>query len=221
MPTLQYRGADLHCYYQRQIDWNQVNATELMFFIVQISRGSAPLTRAVDGVTYTPESQVDGVRSIARMLGGYHFCLAHDKSPERQAATFSAELHRWGALDFPPFFDVETSGEFVIEDPQTGMFCQRFAREMRRQGFRHVGIYSNAYALSKLGMERWEIPGLLVWAADYGTLNDPTKPVPDLRYYTGPHDIRQYSSKGTISGIGPGYVDLNQTDLGFLRFTAA
>lgn len=216
MATKMYKGADLHCYYQRNIDWSKVAESNLEFFIVQISRGSDPLVKMVDGVQYRPDSQISGVRSIGRMLGGYHFCTATGGSPEEQAATFAGELRRWCALDIPPMFDVEGSGGFDPRDLSTHQFVMRFYRAMGLLGFPMMGIYSNAYFLQNLDMELHTIPGLLVWAADYATLIDGT-PAP-LRFYDGPCDVRQYSSKGRIEGIGPEFVDLDHSDLGFTRF---
>lgn len=217
MATKLYLGADLHCYYQRNIDWPMVAQTDLKFFYVQISRGNAPLVRVVDGVTYTPGSQIAGVRSIDRMLGGYHFCTV-DSSPEQQAAVFAGQLRMYCALDIPPMFDVESTGGFDGSAPAAHEFIVRFYNAMRRLGFPVMGVYSNAYFLSQVDADPVVLnkEGLLVWAADYAANSDGT-PAP-LRYYTGPVDIRQFSNKGNVAGIGPGFVDLNQSDMGFMRF---
>lgn len=214
-----YRGADLHCYYQREISWSTVDQSDLKFFIVQISRGDAPLSRVVDGKRYVPDSQIAGVRQIDRMLGGYHFCVKDLGSPEQQAAVFAGELRRWCALDVPPMFDVEGPGGFAPEEIDTAQFIFRFYRAMVQLGFPTVGLYSNAYFLSRIGLDLRKMRGLLVWGADY-QVDAQGDPLP-IRYYDGPVDVRQYSSKGQIPGIGPEFVDLNRSDLGFLRFYGA
>lgn len=212
----QVKGADLHCYYQRSIDWTEVGKSDLQFFYVQISRGGEILLVTRDGMTYSPGSQIEGVRKIRRLLGGYHFCT-DDYSPELQAAVFAGELRRWGALDLPPVMDLENP--FTADDPWTVEFGARFLRAMRQQGFGQVGIYGNAYFLSKIRPLAWDVPDLVVWVADYGPKNDPAS-TPELRYYSDAYDIRQYTSKAIVPGIGPSYVDLNRSDLTFLRFAS-
>jgi GH25 family lysozyme M1 (1,4-beta-N-acetylmuramidase) len=208
------RGADIHAYYQRGTNWPLVGQSDLGFFYVQLSRGAGPLARVVDGVTYTPDSQCDGVHSIGRLLGGYHFAT-RDASPETQAAVFASQVRRFGAYGLPPALDLEDP--FGPADPDTIPFGKRFLRALRSQGFPMVAIYGNAYFLSKIQPHTWGVPGLVNWAADYA-VDAAGKPAP-LRYFTGPLDIRQYSSTGQVPGMGTGFCDLNESDLAFLRFT--
>jgi GH25 family lysozyme M1 (1,4-beta-N-acetylmuramidase) len=212
----QSEGVDMHPVYQRACDWPTIDESNVDFFIVQLSKGGRPLAQDFEGVTYTPDAIVRGVRSLhgRRKLGGYHFAL-NDVSPENQAAVFAQELQRHGALDMPPFLDLEKP--FTYDDPWTIEFGKRFLLGLKRQGFPLVGIYGNAFFLSSIKPHQWGIPGLLVWGADYAMTDGVPNP---LRYYDGPLDIRQYYNKGKIPGIGPEFVDLNRSDLGFLRFAS-
>jgi lysozyme len=212
----QFRGVDMHPVYQRECDWPTIGKSDLDYFIVQISRGETPVKILFENEYYTSDSIVRGVRSLPgrKKLGGYHFAL-NTAPPEIEAAVFAQELYRHGALDLPPMLDLEKP--FTYADPWTVEFGKRFLLALKRHGFPLVGIYSSAYFLSQVKPHEWGIPGLLVWGADYAA----TAGVPNpIRYYDGPLDIRQYSSQGKIEGIGPGFVDLNQSDLGFMRFAA-
>lgn len=210
------RGVDLHCVYQRVIDWPTVARSDLAFFYVQLSKGRAALAREHEGVLYTPDAQCEGVHSLGRLLGGYHYAT-REASPEWQAALLASQVRRFGAFGLPPALDLEEP--FGPDDPDTIDFGRRFLIALLQHGFSLVALYGNAFFLSKIKPETWGVPGVVSWAADYG-VDAAGKPVP-LRYYTGPVDIRQYSSKGQVDGIGPGFVDLNQSDLAFLRFAAA
>ncbi len=199
-------GADLHAVYQREIDWPKVATSDLEFFWVQLSRGGGPLRRTVDGVLLTPDAQCDGVHTIGRKLGGYHFATMAP-SPERQAAFLAAEVRRQGAFGLPPALDLEA--EFNEQTlPESRVFAQRFIRAMAQQGFPRIALYSNAYFLSKLAPQNFDVDDLVIWAADYGTTEQ-------VRFYPGPVHVRQFTKTGHVEGI-TGYVDLNRSDLAFL-----
>jgi lysozyme len=211
-----FRGVDLHAVYQRTIDWPRVAQSDLVFFYVQVSRGAGVLEREFEGKLYTPDSQCEGVHSIGRLLGGYHYAT-RDASPERQAALLANQVRKFGAYGLPPALDLEKP--FAPDDPDTVDFGRRFLTALRQHGFGQVTIYSNAFLLGKVKPDTWGVPGLVIWAADYAT-DAKGDPAP-LRYFTGPVDIRQYSSTTRIDGIGPEFVDMNRSDLAFLRFAAA
>jgi GH25 family lysozyme M1 (1,4-beta-N-acetylmuramidase) len=209
----QFRGIDIHPIYQREIDWPQVRSTNLVdFAYVQVSRGGSLFKQDFEGKTYTSDKQVLGAFEIGLKLGGYHFAL-NDVPPELQAATFATEVYKFGLLGLPPMLDLEKP--FVHDDPWTVTFGKRFLSALIQQGFPQVCIYGNAFFLSKIRPHEWGVPGLVIWGADYAMTDDVPNPI---RYYDGPLDIRQYSSQGKIAGIGPGFVDLNYSDLAFLRF---
>ena len=210
------RGADLHAVYQRAIDWPIVARSDLAFFYVQVSRGAGPLAREFEGTVYTPDAQCQGVHSIGRRLGAYHYAT-REAPPEIQAAVLAAQVRKFGAFGLPPALDLEKP--FASTDPDTVDFGRRFLLALRAHGFSQVTLYGNAYFLSQIKPEDWGVPGLVFWVGDYAA-DAAGKPAP-LRYFTGPVDIRQVSSTVKIPGIGPEFVDLNQSDFAFLRFSAA
>lgn len=198
-------GIDIHPYYQRSIHWPTVANGPVRYVWVKVSDGGTRYLKTVQGITYRPDGQVAGARSVGLPVGGYHYAQ-FSPSPEAQADVLTTEVRRVGALGLPPALDLEDP--FV---PGAGAreFAIQFLRRLQANGFGRVAIYANTSMLANIRPDAWNIPDLLIWAADYGTNNGGRNP--DLRPYTGRADVHQYTSRGQLAGIGPEFVDLNES----------
>lgn len=198
-------GIDIHPYYQRFIHWPTVANGPVRYVWVKVSDGGTRYLKTVDKITYRPDGQVAGARSVGLPVGGYHYAQ-FSPSPAAQADVLTTEVRRVGALGLPPALDLEAP--FV---PGAGAreFAISFLKRLRANGFGRVAIYANTSMLANIRPDAWNIPNLLIWAADYGANNGGRNP--DLRPYTGRADVHQYTSRGQLAGIGPEFVDLNES----------
>jgi hypothetical protein len=147
---------------------------------------------------------VAGARSVGIPAGLYHYAQLLP-SPETQADVLHAEVRRLAATGLPPALDIE--GPFHTAPLAAAVvFAQRFLTRLRGHGYDRVTLYANTGFLGQLRPDAWHVPGLLIWAANYGP-NDGTR---HALSYTGQVDIHQYTDRGRLSGI-PGYVDLNES----------
>jgi len=203
-------GIDLYDRYQDVTDWPAVRDYGVRFCIIKATDGSG---RAV-----TPaDAFVRGARSVAIPVGLYHYAQL-SPNPEIQADVLNAELRRLSPIHLPPVLDLE--GDFhpkPTDSPATRTqkinhaidFARHFATRLSACGHPRVLLYANTSFLAQLLPHTWGLPGLLIWAADYGP-NDGHRH-PDLAPYTGPVAIHQYTDRGRVPGI-TSTVDLNHTN---------
>src|SRR5215211_1188784 len=173
-------GIDIYDRYQDVTDWAAVQRLGVRFvYIKGTDGGGAAVVRA--------DSFVRGAESVGLPAGLYHYAQP-TPSPEAQADVLVREVRRLGANGLPPALDLE--GPFHnLRLEAASDFAQRFLRRVRASGFDRVTIYANTSFLSRLRPDRWAIPGLLIWAADYGANTGIRNP--DLRPYSGRADIHQ------------------------------
>lgn len=197
-------GIDIHPFYQADIDWPAVNRSGIRYAWLKVSDGGNAYTKTIDGKVFRPDTHVAGAKSAGIPIGGYHFAQL-SPTAEAQANVFADEVHRLKAFGLPPALDLE--GDFV-PGPASRDFAIAFLKRLQNLGFPRVAIYGNTSMFAKIRPDLWEIPGLVIWAADYGP-NDGVRH-PDLSPYTGRADVHQYTSNGHIPGIAAS-VDLNES----------
>lgn len=198
-------GIDIHPYYQRFINWQTVANTAVRFVWVKVSDGGSAYRKTVRGVTYRPDGQVAGARSVGLPVGGYHYAQLAP-SPEAQADLFTAEVHRLGALGLPPALDLESP---FVPGVAARDFAIAFLRRLKKNGFGRVAVYANTSMFATIRPDQWDIDGLVIWAARYGPNNGVRHE--GLRPYGGRADVHQYTSVGKVPGVGPEFVDLNES----------
>jgi GH25 family lysozyme M1 (1,4-beta-N-acetylmuramidase) len=202
-------GIDLYARYQTVTDWGRVRGAGVRFCIIKATDGGGRAVAPADRL-------VAGARAAGIPAGLYHYAQL-TPSPEQQADVLAAEVRRLGLLQLPPALDLE--GDFhVRRDATTEQrtaaiaravdFGRHFLLRLRAAGHDRVLLYANTGFLAQLRPETWGVPGLLVWAADYGP-NDGRRWL-DLSPYTGPVAVHQYTDQGTVPGI-TGTVDLNES----------
>lgn len=182
-------GVDVHCYYQRGIRWDQVSGVNYVW--VKVSDGTAPYTKVVSGVTYRPDTMVQGAKSRNLPVGGYHFAQPGD--PRAQADLLIREVERLGATGLLPALD--------IEDPfpigQARAFGEAFCNRIREHGYRPVVYTGDAYAAT-IKPADWAAQPVL-WIARYGSKPKNTR-----------FDVHQFSSSGSLPGSASA-VDFNES----------
>lgn len=182
-------GVDVHCYYQRGINWSQVSGVNYVW--VKVSDGGGAYTKTVNGVTYRPDTMIQGAKSRGIPAGGYHFAQPGD--PRAQADVLIREVERLGATGLLPALD--------IEDPfpvgQARAFGEAFCNRIRERGYRPVVYTGDAYAAT-IRPADWASQPVL-WIARYGAKPKNTR-----------YDVHQYSSSGSLPGSA-GAVDFNES----------
>ncbi|WP_084022576.1 glycoside hydrolase family 25 protein [Amycolatopsis thermoflava] len=196
-------GVDLHCYYQRAINWGALAAANLggsrvEYGWVKVSDGGSAYTKKVDGVTYYPSTMVNGLKGIGRKVGAYHYAQ-FSPSPEAQADVLVREARRLDAMDLVPMLDLEDPFE---ANAAAKDFAIRFCKRVAAQGVK-PGVYMSASFAKTLRPDQWGIPGLVIWIARYGAKPEAA----GSAQYTGRYDIHQYSSTQDIGGLAD--VDVN------------
>lgn len=207
-------GIDVYDRYQDVTDWRRVRDAGVRFCIIKATDGG--------GRAFAPaDALVRGARSVGIPVGLYHYAQL-SPSPEIQADVLATEVRRLGPIQLPPVLDLE--GDFHLkagDSPATRTqkigraveFGRRFLGRLA-SGDGRVMVYANTSLLAQLRPHTWGLPGLLVWAADYGP-NDGRRH-PDLSPYTGPVAIHQYTDRGHVPGIA-GAVDLNESLIDILE----
>jgi GH25 family lysozyme M1 (1,4-beta-N-acetylmuramidase) len=209
-------GIDIHPYYQRHVtSWPAVrDQAGVDWIYVKVSDGTRAYTTTADGVTYRPDTHVNGARSVGIPAGGYHYAQFGD--PVAQAALLVREVRRLGC-SLPPMLDLEAP---FTPNVDAGNFGIAFCRAVADAGFRPA-VYMSASFAKVLRPDQWNIPGLVIWVAAYGTNLSrlPYTPGSELvkvrAYYGGRLDVHQFGSTGRIPGISD-QVDVNEsfTELG-------
>jgi GH25 family lysozyme M1 (1,4-beta-N-acetylmuramidase) len=187
-------GIDIYRY-QTVTDWNAVKRHGVSFVYVKGTDGGGPAIVRAD-------AQVRGAQGVGLPVGLYHYAQL-SPSPEVQADVLTGEVHRLDATGLPPALD--------LEDPHrpggaARDFAFRFLTRLRNNGFGSVTLYGNITMLHGITAETLGVPGMVTWAAAYGSNDGRRHPL----NYRGRANIHQYTSVGTVPGIS-GRVDLNES----------
>ncbi|ALG07664.1 glycoside hydrolase family 25 protein [Kibdelosporangium phytohabitans] len=194
-------GIDIYDRYQDVSDWGALGRSGVAVVYVKGTDGGGLAPVRADGF-------VAGAKSIGKPVGLYHYAQK-SPSPEAQADVLVREVRRLGADGLPPALDLEDP---FTPGPAAREFARRFLLRLREHGYQQPVLYANTSMLN--GIQAWTlpVPGLLVWAADYGS-NDGDYDQEDRdrlrRRYPHPVWMHQYSSTGRVPGI-PGNVDVNE-----------
>ena len=187
--------------YQGPVDWNAAAADRVSFAFVRIGyRGST------EGGLFADErfeENLQGAREAGIERGVYFFSQATSVAEAQEEAAFVLSLLDYRELEYPVVFDYEfVDGTRVSHvDSETATDCAVAFCEAIRDGGYTPMVYGNAYDLDRLYLP--ELSDYDFWLAEYGGLPE----------YTESYVIWQYTSEGSVAGIGSG-VDLN-LDLGY------
>lgn len=188
-------GIDIYRY-QTVTDPTAVANAGVRFAYVKGTDGGEPAPVRAD-------VQVRQMRSVGIPVGLYHYAQL-SPSPERQAEVLLAEVDRLGAHGLPPALDLELPWQ---PGPAARGFAYAFLTRLREHGFRRVTLYANTSMLNGIDVDTLDVPGLVIWEANYGP-NDGRRHTLPRRPWQ--RHVHQYTSVGTLPGI-LGRVDLNDT----------
>lgn len=148
----------------------------------------------------------DAARAAGLFIFVYFYLYYADKEKSAREVANALKVIKGLKIDGCVFIDLEHRGEYD-EDDYLSMLSKAectdralyAVSEIQKAGF-SAGIYADVDWM-KNEMEMSRIPSdVLVWCADWHGKLD----------YKGRCEMRQYTSKGTIAGIGSGSVDLNE-----------
>ncbi|MDF2968354.1 MAG: hypothetical protein K0Q93_2132 [Nocardioidaceae bacterium] len=203
------RGIDIFRIYQTVTNWRAVRDSGVEYCWIKATNG----TRIAFGndAARTPapaDPTVAGCRSVGIAPGLYAYALPGDAVA--QADAFANEVIRLGCRGqgtLPPALDLEEPGT------KDASWAQRFLRRLQeRIGQQRVAIYLSASWAADLRPDTWNIPGLIIWIAAYGSNNGRRGAIP---YYRGRTDVHQFTSVGLhlVRGISSGGLDVNEADI--------
>ena len=160
-------------------------------------------THGTDSVDKKFFQHYNAAKEAGMKIGVYAFYYYADKAKSALETKNLLRTIKGLKFDLPVFIDFENRGEYfkgkhlgLLNDEETTNRALSAIGEIQKAGF-VAGIYADVDWL-KNEMYMSKIPeNVIVWAADWHGKLD----------YNGRCEIRQDSSKATISGIGTGSVD--------------
>lgn len=190
-------GVDLHCYYQRFINFDSLAAAKINGFSVdygwvKVSDGGSAYSKIDGNLKYIPDTMVKGLKRIGRLVGGYHY-LQLSPTPEKQAELLWSECERLDATDLKPACDLEDPFDVVADKARCIDYGGRFATRLVQLAG-GVEFYSGAARMKVLQPATWGVRNLSIWCARYGN-----KPEAG-NLYIGPYDVHQFLDDLSIAG---------------------
>ncbi len=187
------KGIDVSAY-NGIVDWEMVAGQGYTFAMIRIAEGQAP-----DVDTYF-ERNLDGAKAAGLKVGVYHDCCIRTPEDAALEAAYCLELLDGRELDYPIAYDMEKPGTFLGGKANTTEIAKAYCDAIIAGGYTPM-IYSFASRLNS-DFDWSQLEGIKIWVAHHGV---------DDANYTGPYDIWQYSSTGSVDGANTdkGVCDLN------------
>ena len=178
--------------WQGNVDW-QAAAKELDFTILRASCGTSEDTKY--------ERNVNGCIENGIPFGAYHYVKAGTaEDAVKEAQTF---LKVTAAKQRKPVFYIADIEYEAQTKTTTEKVCVAFLQTLRDAGCEKIGLYINTrYNWAGKAIDMCDIMWIPHWGKNDGS-------IPADQYKSShPHDLWQYTSKGTLAGV-KGNVDLN------------
>lgn len=211
------KGIDIFRVYQNVTDWLKVKQSGVEYCWIKATHGLGIATYNADR-KWAPapaDPTVAGARSVGIAPGLYHWGKGND--PEDEADLFAGEVVRLGCRGpgtLPPALDAEDSALGPSWAARRAWCIAFLKRLQERIGQQRVAIYMNASWAQALRPDKWDIPGLVIWIAAYGSNTGArsTRAITDL--YDGRYDVQQFTSLGLhlVGGIESQGLDVNEAD---------
>lgn len=179
--------------WQGNVNWSEA-AKELDFVILRASCGTS------EDIKY--ERNVNACIENGIPFGAYHYVKAGTADDAKKEAL--AFLKVTASKKRPPVFYIADIEYEAQTKTTTEAVCVAFLQALRDEGCEKIGLYINTrynWAGKAIGMCD------IMWIPHWGK-NDGTVPA-DKYKSSHPHDLWQYTSKGSLAGVS-GNVDLNQ-----------
>lgn len=207
--------------YQGTINWTEVKASGVDFAMIRVGYRAKTTGEIFEDPTARynmQEAQAAGIK-----IGAYFFSSAVTKEEAREEAAFTANMIAKYKITYPVAFNCEDfqspdSRQNGLDAAQRTELACAFLDEISTAGYTPM-FYASKGELE--GNAQWNTDTLAskykMWVAQY-----PDKPYPDTASssYSGSHDMWQYTSQGTVSGISK-KTDVNIAYFGYLQEAAA
>ena len=186
--------------FQKEIDWDKAKAAGVEYAMIRCGFRGYGSGKLVEDTYFT--SNIEAATSAGIKVGVYFFTQATSEEEAIEEAEYALELIKPYEVDLPVAIDIEEIDDKARTDNLTNEdrtnFCVAFLDKVRDAGYTPM-IYSNLkFFIKRLDMDKLE--AYEKWYAFYN----------DQIYFPYEISMWQYTSNGTIDGIGSG-VDLNIT----------
>lgn len=179
--------------WQGNVDWSKA-AKELDLVILRASCGTSEDTKYERNVNACIENGIP--------FGAYHYVKAGTAETARKEAEVFLKVTASKARQ-PAFYIADIEYEAQTKTT-TEAVCVAFLQALRDGGCEKIGLYINTrYNWAGKAIDMCDIMWIPHWGKNDGN-------VPADKYKSShPHDLWQYTSKGSLAGVS-GNVDLNQ-----------
>lgn len=187
--------------YQGKIDWEKVKADGIRYAILRVGSSDN------NGLYIDPYFEENYLGCIANgiAVGAYIFTYADDESEQNEEILKFLPALSGKTFKYPVFVDVEYKGLASLGKSQLSSLIKRYMDILDQKGFT-PGWYSYTNFINSY-IDKDMLKDYPLWVADYRSALG----------YSGPYDIWQYTSSGTVSGIN-GNVDMNRDYRGYIPF---
>ena len=196
------RGIDVSKY-QGNIDWGAVASSGISFAIIRAGYRGASTGALIEDPYF--KKNIAGATRAGIKVGVYFFTQAISEAEAVEEASMALSLVSGYKVTYPIFIDTEnaSNGRANGLDVNTRTaVVKAFCQTIQNGGYK-AGVYaSKNWYNTKLNASA--LNGYCIWVAQYNTSCT----------YSGKHDMWQYTSKGSVSGI-KGNVDMNISYLGY------
>lgn len=184
--------------YNKEIDWEAVAASDVEFAIVRCGyRGASTGSLVLDPLF---KDNMMGASKAGLPVGVYFFSQAISVTEAIEEASMVIDQCKLYLLDYPIFIDSESAGgagraDKLDKDTRTAI-VKAFCETITNSGY-EAGVYASKNWWNE-NLNADDLSSYHNWLAEYS----------EKTSYTGPYDMWQYTSKGTVDGIDT-KVDLN------------
>lgn len=184
--------------WNKEIDWEKVKAAGVDFAIIRCGYRGSKTGSLVEDPYFI--KNIEGAQTAGIKVGVYFFTQATTEIEAVEEASMVLMLCKGYKLALPVFIDTEGAGgdgraDGLSVESRTAV-CEAFCRTVENAGF-NAGVYaSKNWFENNLNTEH--ISDYTIWLAQYSR----------RATYEGDYDLWQYTSAGTVDGIGT-RVDLN------------
>ena len=184
------------------INWTAVKNSGVSFVIIRCGYRGSSTGALVEDPTF--KKNIKGATDAGLKVGVYFFSQAVSDVEAVEEASMTIDLIKKYKISYPVFLDVEDSGgrgDKIDANTRTAII-QAYCQTLKNSGYT-PGVYANKSWLNGK-MNAGSLSAYKIWLAQYNT---------EITY-NGKVDMWQYSSKGSIGGIG-GNTDLDISYLGY------
>jgi GH25 family lysozyme M1 (1,4-beta-N-acetylmuramidase) len=168
------------------IDWQKVkNSGQVDFVIIRAGYGKLASQKDVQFERNYSECKKYGIP-----VGAYWYSYAHSVEEMKQEANVFLSVIKGKQFEYPIYLDFEEKSQFNMGKNACISMAKAFLKVLEDNGC-YAGMYCSSSYLKNYFDDSIK-NNYTIWVAHYGV----SKPT-----YTGPYDIWQYTSEGTIPGI--------------------